>query len=81
MKNRLRVLRAEQNWFAGGTGHAGTFEYVLEPTPRGTRVTFTCDVRPYGWMWLLLPLLIRSNRARYRDQLSTLERPMQQPAG
>jgi hypothetical protein len=62
-------------------GVAGTFEYVLEPTPRGTRVTFTCDVRPYGWRWLLLPLLIRSNRLRYRDQLSTLERAMEKRAG
>ena len=62
-------------------GVAGTFEYVLEPTARGTKVTFTCDVRPYGWMWLLLPLLIRSNRARYRDQLSTLERALEKPTG
>ena len=62
-------------------GVAGTFEYVLEPTARGTKVTFTCDVRPYGRMWLLLPLLIHSHRARYRDQLSTLERAMEKPAG
>ena len=62
-------------------GVAGTFEYLLEPTARGTHVTFTFDVRPYGWMWLLLPLLIRSNRARYREQLSTLERAMEKPAG
>ena len=62
------------------SGVAGTFEYLFEPTPRGTKLTFTCDVRPRGWMWLLLPLLIRSNRARYRDQLSALERAMERPS-
>jgi hypothetical protein len=30
-------------------------------------------------MWLLRPLLIRTNRARFRDQLSTLERAMESP--
>jgi hypothetical protein len=30
-------------------------------------------------MWLLLPLLIRANRARFRDQLSTPERAMESP--
>jgi hypothetical protein len=52
----------------------GTFEYVLEPSGGGTHVTFTCDVRPHGFMWLLLPLLLRSNRARYVDQLGRLKR-------
>jgi len=61
------------------SGVAASFEYLLEPTPRGTRITFTCDVRPSGWMWLLLPLMIRTNRARFRNQLSTLERAMESP--
>jgi len=52
----------------------GTFEYRLEPEDGGTRVRFTCDVRPHGWMWLALPFLISSSRARYRDQLANLER-------
>ena len=30
----------------------------------GTMVTFTCDLRPHGLMWLLLPIMIRGNRAR-----------------
>ena len=52
----------------------GTFEYALQPSGAGTDVTFTCDVRPRGLMWLLLPLLLRSNRARYVDQLDRLKR-------
>lgn len=52
----------------------GVFEYVLEPASGGTEVTFTCDIKPHGFMWLLLPLLLRSNRARYIDQLQRLKR-------
>ena len=52
----------------------GTFEYQLEPENGGTRVRFTCDVRPHGWMWLALPFLISSSRVRYADQLANLER-------
>jgi carbon monoxide dehydrogenase subunit G len=55
----------------------GTFEYVLEPDGDGTRIALTCDVRPHGFMWLLLPLLIRSNRARYADQLRNLKREVE----
>jgi hypothetical protein len=55
----------------------GTFEYLLEPDGTGTRVRFTCDVRPHGVMWLLLPSLIRSSRYRYRDQLSVLKREIE----
>jgi hypothetical protein len=51
----------------------GTFEYSLEPDETGTRVRFTCDVRPHGIMWLLLPSLIRSSCYRNRDQLSVLK--------
>ena len=55
----------------------GTFEYALEPQGTGTRVRFTCDVRPHGIMWLLLPTLIRSSRYRYRDQLGILKREIE----
>jgi hypothetical protein len=58
-------------------GFSGTFEYTLEPEGSGTRVTFTCDIRPHGWRWLLLPLVMRGNRLRYRDQLASLERAIQ----
>ena len=59
----------------------GEFEYVLEPAQDGgTDVTFTCDVRPHGVMWLLLPLLIRQNRARYADQLARLKRAAERAA-
>ena len=56
----------------------GTFEYRLKPEPGGTHVQFTCDVRPHGWMWLTLPLLISSSRLRYRDQLSALKRVIEE---
>ena len=52
----------------------GTFEYLLEPEHDGTCVRFTCDITPHGLMWLLLPLLIRGSRLRYRDQLPNLKR-------
>src|SRR5262245_23490194 len=55
----------------------GTFEYVLEPESGGTRVRFSCDVRPHGIMWLMLPSMIRSSRYRYRDQLSILKREIE----
>jgi hypothetical protein len=51
----------------------GEFEYVLAGENGGTRVTMTCDVRPHGIMWLVLPLLLRGNRLRYRDQLARLK--------
>lgn len=53
------------------------FEYTLEPEGTGTRVTFTCDLRPHGVMWLLLPLMIRGNRARYAQQLSRLKQEVE----
>jgi uncharacterized protein YndB with AHSA1/START domain len=59
-------------------GVTGVFEYVLEPDASGTTVTFTCDIRPHGLMWLTLPLLIPGNRNRYRDQLPALKRAMDQ---
>jgi len=61
-------------------GVTGIFEYVLEPDASGTKVTFTCDIRHHGLMWLTLPLLIPGNRNRYRDQLAALKRAMDQPS-
>ena len=55
----------------------GLFEYTLAPELTGTRVTFTCDIRPRSYMWLLLPLLIRSNRARYAQQLPNLKKEVE----
>jgi hypothetical protein len=60
-------------------GFTGTFEYTLEPEASGTRVTFTCDIRPHGWRWIVLPLAIRSNRRRYREQLASLKRAIEGP--
>ena len=57
-------------------GVTGVFEYVLEPNATGTTVTFTCDIRPHGLMWITMPLLLLSNRNRYRDQLAALKRAM-----
>ena len=59
-------------------GITGIFEYVLEPNATGTLVTFTCDIRPHGLMWLTLPLLLPGNRQRYRDQLAALKRAIDQ---
>jgi hypothetical protein len=51
----------------------GQFEYVLAPDGSGTRIVMTCDVRPRGLMWLLIPWIRRSHRIRYSDQLSRLK--------
>ena len=55
----------------------GTFEYLLAPEGTGTRVTFTCDLRPNGLMWLLVPMMIRSNRTRFAQQLPNLKREVE----
>jgi uncharacterized protein YndB with AHSA1/START domain len=54
-----------------------TFEYVLVPEGAGTFVTYTCDLRPRGVMWLLLPMMIRTNRERYAQQLARLKRAIE----
>jgi hypothetical protein len=59
-------------------GITGIFEYVLQPDAFGTTVTFTCDIRPHGLMWLTLPLLLPGNRNRYRGQLAALKRAIEQ---
>ena len=65
-ERRFGVRNTEQNV-------SGIFEYTLVPDPTGVTVTFTCDIQPHGWMWLLLPLLVRGNRMRYREQLPNLK--------
>jgi hypothetical protein len=53
----------------------GVFEYRLDPEGSGTKVQFSCDIRPRDWrMWLALPLIVKSDRVRYRDQLHNLKR-------
>jgi hypothetical protein len=51
----------------------GQFEYVLEPERGGTRITFCADIKPHGLMWLLLPFVLKTHRARYSDQLARLK--------
>ena len=55
----------------------GTFEYLLAPEGGGTIVTFTCDLRPHGLMWLLAPTMMRTNRARFAQQLPNLKREVE----
>ena len=55
----------------------GTFEYTLAPEGTGTLITFSCDLRPHGLMWLLLPMMIRSNRTRFAQQLANLKREVE----
>jgi len=55
----------------------GVFEYILTPDETGTTVTFTCDVRPHRWTWLLLPWLLRGNRRRYAEQLLNLKKEVE----
>lgn len=58
----------------------GVFEYLLEADQTGTTVQFSCDIQPHGWMWLSLPLLLKTDRLRYRDQLNNLKRIIEEPA-
>src|SRR5262245_59538680 len=67
---RWGVRNIEQNVTA-------VFEYILEPELTGTRDTFTCDVRPNGVMWLMLPWLLKINRARYTQQLPNLKQEVE----
>jgi len=70
---RFGVRNTEQNV-------TGVFEYTLTPENDGTRVTFSCDVRPRGFMWLLLPFLLRGNRRRYTQQLPNLKTEVERRA-
>jgi carbon monoxide dehydrogenase subunit G len=56
------------------SGITGQFEYRLEPERDGTRITFTADIRPHGFAWLLLPFVLKTHRARYSDQLDRLKK-------
>jgi hypothetical protein len=67
---RLGVRNTESNV-------TGVFEYTLAPESGGTGVTFTGDVRPHGFMWLLTPLLLKSSRVRYAEQLSNLKKELE----
>jgi hypothetical protein len=60
------------------SGFTGTFEYALEPDATGTTVIYTCDFTTHGMRWLALPFIIRHHRQRFRDQLSTLKRAIEQ---
>lgn len=55
----------------------GEFEYRLEPEKGGTRVSMSCNIRPHGLMWLVAPILIPGNRARYAQQLPNLKREVE----
>ena len=67
---RFGVRNTEQNV-------TGVFEYTLRPDRGGTAVTFSCDVRPHGFMWLLLPWLLKGNRIRYVEQLPNLKKELE----
>jgi hypothetical protein len=56
---------------------SGTFEYTLEPEDNGTKVVFTCEVRPHGFMWVFTPLLLRGTRLRYEQQLPNLKKEVE----
>jgi carbon monoxide dehydrogenase subunit G len=58
----------------------GTFEYLLVPQGTGTLVTFSCDLRPRGVMWLLAPMMFRANRERFASQLANLKREAERAA-
>ncbi len=58
-------------------GVTGVFEYVLEPNGTGTQVSFTGDIRSHGLTWLVLPLLLRTSRLRFRNQLATLKKAIE----
>jgi hypothetical protein len=67
---RFGVRNTEQNV-------TGLFDYTHAPDAGGTTVQFSCDVKPHGWMWLLLPLLLKGNRTRYAQQLTNLKQEVE----
>ena len=67
---RFGVRNTEQNV-------TGVFEYRLEPEAGGTRVSFSCEIQPRGFMWLLLPWLLKGNRVRYTQQLPNLKQEVE----
>ncbi len=53
----------------------GAFEFLLEPDPRGTKVTFTCDLVARGILpRIFLPLMARSERQVRTEMLCNLKR-------
>ena len=67
---RFAIRNTEQNV-------TGVFEYRLEPDGRGTRISFSCSIQPRGYMWLLLPWLLKGNRMRYTEQLPNLKQEVE----
>ena len=58
----------------------GSHRAVRTPTPEGRGLTIraqqpsiTCDLQTHGLCWLALPLVMRSDGYRYRDQLKVLK--------
>ncbi len=61
------------------TGINGDFEYLVRPEGTGTRVFLILHVTATKWTTrLLFPLLVRSQRRVYRQQLSALKRAVEQ---
>jgi uncharacterized protein YndB with AHSA1/START domain len=59
----------------------GAFEFLLEPHPRGTKVTFTCDLVAKGLLpWIFLPLIARSERRMRTEMLGNLKRLVESTA-
>ena len=58
----------------------GTFEYLLVPDRGGTSVTLSCDLRPHGLMWLLAPVMVKTNRQRFAQHLPNLKREVERSA-
>ena len=61
-------------------GISGIFEYILEPDATGTTVVLTGDLRPHGLMWLTMPWIFLFQRYRFRDQLASLKRAIENPS-
>jgi len=59
-------------------GVTGVFEYILEPNGTGTAVTFIGDIKLHGLMLFALPWVLKTTRIRFRDQLATLKRAIEQ---
>jgi uncharacterized protein YndB with AHSA1/START domain len=60
----------------------GAFEFLLEPHPRGTKVTVTCDLIAKGILpWIFLPLIARSERRIRTEMLGNLKRLVEDEPG
>ena len=52
-------------------------DFMYFVLPSFTRVAFSCSIQPRGYMWLLLPWLLRGNRTRYTEQLPRLKQEVE----